>query len=259
LKLSFGLRLAEPGATCWVASPRVDVVTLEGKRIGILQYCFHLEPVPSNEARRRVSSSLPNQALTAVEARQNALSLKNRRDEYSWRQTRLEGVRLITDKKSYPSGETVTANLGFRVLGGLREAFHPDVWTLAWEDFDKILRLTMKVSLGVHRGPFNRRLAEIKKEVRKASFYWSRDPDLPYRIWAMVIPEDGGPPKIPRSVEDAKSKMLDVEKTFRFPASRLGKGRHRLVGDAYVSWGRRSFIEKGTASSRSRPVVIEVD
>jgi hypothetical protein len=187
------------------------------------------------------------------------LPLKNRRGEYSWRQTRLEGVKLITDKKSYSLADTVTADLEFQVVGGLREAFYPDVWTVAWEDFDKILRLTIRMSLGVRRGLLTRRLAEIKKGVRKASFYWSRDADLPYRIWAMVVPEDGGAPKIPRSVEDAKAKMFNVEKTFKFPASALGKGKHRLVGSAHASWGRRSFIEKGSVSSRSKPLVIEVE
>ena len=187
------------------------------------------------------------------------MPVKNRRDEYSWGQTRLDGVRLITDKKSYSSDETVTANLGFRIVGGLRNAFHPDVWTVAWEDFDKIVRLTMKTSIGIQRGLLNRRLCDSKKEVRKASFYWSRDPDLPYRIWAMVVPEDGGPPLVPRSVEDAKSKMLDVEKSFRIPASALGGGKQRLVGSAHASWGRRSFIEKGSASSMSKPLVVEVE
>jgi len=95
--------------------------------------------------------------------------------------------------------------------------------------------------------------------VRRASFYWSRDPDLPYRIWAMIVPEDGGPPKIPRSVEDAKSKMLDVEKGFRFPASSLGPGTHRLVAEVGGRWGRRSFIEKGEVSSKSRPLAISVE
>jgi hypothetical protein len=187
------------------------------------------------------------------------LPLKNRRDEYSWRQTRLEGVSLIADKKSYSRSDTMAVNFEFRVVGGLREAFHPDVWTMAWEDSDKILGLTMGMSLRVRRGLFTRRLAEIKKEVRKASFYWSRDPDLSYRIWVMIVPEDGGPPKIPQSVEDAKAKMFDVEKMFSLPTSALGKGRHRLVGNAYASWGRRSFIEKGSASTMSKPLVVEVE
>ncbi|MGD0396530.1 MAG: hypothetical protein ABSB26_06430 [Nitrososphaerales archaeon] len=187
------------------------------------------------------------------------MPLKNRRGEYSWRQTRLDGVKLITDKKSYSPSDTVTANLEFRVVGGLREAFQPDVWTVAWEDFDKVVRLTMRMSLGVQRGLLTRKLVEIRKEVRKASFFWSRDPDLPYRIWVMVVPEDGGPPKMPRNVEEAKSKMFDVEKTLRFSASALGKGKHRLVGSVDASWGRKSFIEKGSASSKSKPLVIEVE
>ncbi len=186
------------------------------------------------------------------------MSLKNRRDEYSWPATRIAGIQLMTDRKAYGVGDTITANLEFRIVGGLREAFHPDVWTVSWEDFDKILRLTFAMSLGVGRGPLVRALAGTKKSVRKASFYWSRDPDLPYRIWAMVVPEDGGPPEIPTNVEDAKSKMLDFTKTYGIPASALGVGRHRLVGEVHAKWGRHSFIEKGSVSSKSRPLVIEV-
>ena len=186
------------------------------------------------------------------------MPLKNRRDEYSWGKTTIDDVQVTTDKKDYAASEPIKANVGFRVVGGLREAFHPDVWTVAWEDFDKILRLTMKVSLGAKRGPLGKKIGDSKKQVRKASFYWSRDPDLPYRIWAMIVPEDGGPPKIPRNVEDAKSKMFDVEKTYSVPASTLGNGTHKLVGMAYAKWGRRSFIEKGTVSMKSKPTVVQV-
>ncbi len=186
------------------------------------------------------------------------MPLKDRRGEYSWPETRIPRVDIATDRRSYASGETVTVSLTFRVTGGLREAFHPDVWTVAWEDFDKILRLTTRESIAVRRGPLARRVAESKKSVRRASFYWSRDPDLPYRIWAMIMPESGGPPLIPHSVEDAKSKMLDVERSFQFPASSVGRGKHSLVGKVAARWGRRSFIEKGAVSKDSKPVVIEI-
>ena len=186
------------------------------------------------------------------------MSLKDRRGEYSWPKTRIAGVELMADKKSYTMGDTVKVSLAFRIVGGLREAFHPDVWTVSWEDFDKILRLTIRMSVGARRGVITSRLAEVKKEVRKASFYWSRDPDLPYRIWAMVIPEDGGPPIIPTSVENAQKEMLDVLKTFEVSASRLGPGRHTLVGEVAAKWGRRSFIEKGEVAAKSRPLVVSV-
>lgn len=185
--------------------------------------------------------------------------MKNRRTEYVWPATRISEIRLFTDKKSYSLPDTIHAEVGFRITGGLREAFHPDIWTVAWEDFDKILRLTLRVTMAVQGTIGSRTLAETKKEVRKASFYWSRDPDLPYRIWAMIVPEDGGPPNIPRSVEDAKAKMLDIEKEFQIQAAKLGPGTHRLVARARAMWERRSFIDKGDLASRSKPLVIRIE
>ena len=167
-------------------------------------------------------------------------------------------VQLQADKRSYAASDVILAKVRFKIVGGLREAFHPDVWTLAWEDFDKILRLTLLVSISSRGGLRSKKLAETKKEVRRASFYWSRDPDLPYRIWAMIVPEDGGAPKIPRNVEDAKSKMLDIDKEFTIPASSLGIGKHKIIADVRGKWGRRSFIEKGEVNSRSKPLVIQV-
>lgn len=186
------------------------------------------------------------------------MPLKNRREEYSWPKSRIGSTSLATDRKSYSPSDTAIVRVAFRIVGGIREAFHPDVWTVAWEDFDKILRLTMKISVDQGRTLGKRRIIDGKREVRKASFYWSRDPDLPYRIWAMIVPEDGGPPMIPRNVEDAKSLMLDVEKEFRLPAASLGVGSHKLVANVAARWGRRSFIEKGEVSSRSKALVIRV-
>ena len=185
--------------------------------------------------------------------------MKDRRGDYSWPETKLSQIHLVADKRSYLTSETIRISASFRITGGLREAFHPDVWTVAWEDFDKIIRLTLKIVLRTQGVLRSKRLGGSKKQVRKASFYWSRDPDLPYRIWAMIIPEDGGPPQIPRSVEDAKSKMLDVEKEFQFPASVFGAGSHKLVVVVNAKWGRRSFIEKGEVASKSRPLVVQIE
>ena len=187
------------------------------------------------------------------------MPLKDRRRDYSWPETKLSQFRLVADKRSYSISETIRVSASFKITGGLREAFHPDVWTVAWEDFDKILRLTLKTSLKTQGVVRAKKLRYMGKQVRRASFYWSRDPDLPYRIWAMIVPEDGGPPQIPRSVEDAKSKMLDVEKEFQIPASALGAGSHKLVADANAKWGRRSFIEKGEVFFRSKPLVVQIE
>ena len=168
--------------------------------------------------------------------------------------------QLIPEKKLYDRDESVIVNLGFRVVGGLRESFIPDVWTVAWEENDKLIRLTMNASLSLLRGRvLSRRIATIGKTVRKAKFYWSRDPDLPYRIWSAIIHEDGSAPIIPTSVEDAKAKFLDITKQLEIPARALGRGKHAMVGSAKVSWGRRIYIEKGTVSGRSKRIEIVIE
>jgi len=185
------------------------------------------------------------------------MSLMNRRGEYSWGSTALTELRLIPESREYKLDEAVRINLGFRVMGGLRESFIPDVWTVAWEDNDKMVRIKMESSLR-RTGLGGAALATTGKEVRRAKFYWSRDPDLPYRIWTAIIHEDGSAPIIPESVEDAKSKFLDVVKLFELPASVLGRGRHRVVGSVQVGWGRRSYLEKGSVSGKTPPIELRV-
>lgn len=185
------------------------------------------------------------------------MSLMNRRHEYSWGPTSLVDLKLISESKEYEQDETVRVRLGYRIVGGLRESFIPDVWTIAWEDNDKLARLVMTSSIRT-AGPVGKQLATTGKEVRRGKFYWSRDPDLPYRIWASIIHEDGRAPIIPASVEDAKSQYLDVVKLFEFPASILGKGEAKLVGKANISWGRRSYLEKGSVSGKTPVVRVTV-
>jgi hypothetical protein len=188
------------------------------------------------------------------------MPLKDRRQEFSWPDSAITDVQLIPERREYKRAEAVALNFGFRVVGGVREAFHPDVWTVAWEDFDKIQRLTMRSSVGELRaGILSKNLVEVKKEVRRASFYWSRDPDLPYRIWVMVMHEDRSAPKIPLNVEDAKSKMFDIVKHFEIPASTLGSGTHKLFASARVEWGRHSYIEKGQLGAKSKEVSVKVE
>ncbi|MDA4136323.1 MAG: hypothetical protein OK449_04900 [Thaumarchaeota archaeon] len=185
------------------------------------------------------------------------MSLMNRRSEYSWGPTSLSDLKLIPESREYKLDESVKIHLGFRIIGGLRESFIPDVWTVAWEDNDKLARLVMTASLR-KAGSLGKVLATTGKEVRRGKFYWSRDPDLPYRIWAAIIHEDGSAPIIPSSVEDAKSKYLDVEKTFEIPASTLGRGASKLSASVDISWGRRSYLEKGRASGKTGTTQIKI-
>lgn len=178
----------------------------------------------------------------------------DRRGDYSWPKTAIADVSIILDKSAVSLAEDVGVTVGYRVVGGLRESLTPNVWTMSWEDNDKLVRLMMDCSISS-----GKKVASTGREVRRARFYWSRDPDLPYRIWTAIVHEDGGAPIIPLSVEDARSKFLDVVKRFELPAKSLGRGRHKLVASIDVAWGRRTYIEKGKASAKSKPVEVRVE
>lgn len=182
------------------------------------------------------------------------MSLMDRRADYSWPKTSLTDVSIILDKGTVALNEDVGVTVGFRVVGGLRESYTPNVWTMAWEDNDKLVRLMMETTISS-----GKKLASTGKEVRRARFYWSRDPDLPYRIWSAIVHEDGGAPQIPTSVEDARMRFLDVVKRFDIPAKALGKGTHKLTATVDVAWGRRTYLEKGKASAKSKPVAVKVE
>jgi len=182
------------------------------------------------------------------------MSLMDRRGEHTWPKTALADVSLVLDKGVVSLEDNVGLTVGFRVVGGLRESFTPNVWTMSWEDNDKLVRLMMESTVSA-----GKRLATTGKEVRRARFYWSRDPDLPYRVWAAIVHEDGGAPIIPVSVEDARSKLFDVVKRFDVPAKSLGKGTRRLVASVSVAWGRRTYIEKGKTSGKSKAVEVKIE
>jgi len=182
------------------------------------------------------------------------MSLMDRRGDYSWPKTALADVSVILDKSAVSFDEAIGVTVGFRVIGGLRESFTPNVWTMSWEDNDKLVRLMMDISVSS-----GKKLASTGREVRRARFYWSRDPDLPYRIWAAIVHEDGGAPIIPLSVEDARTKLLDVTKRFDIPAKTLGRGTRKLTASVDVAWGRRTYIEKGKISGKSRPVEVKIE
>ena len=48
-------------------------------------------------------------------------------------------------------------------------------------------------------------------------------------------------------------------KLFEIPASALGRGTHRMVGSVAISWGRRSYLEKGSLSGKTPPVEVKIE
>ena len=101
---------------------------------------------------------------------------------------------------------------------------------------------------------------EVKRDkfVRRAVFFWTRNPELPYRVWATVATEFETI-LYPKTEEEAQGMLFDVTRSYEIPAKSLGSGRHSLEAKVRVKWGKHIFTERGDVSSRSPSHKVSVD
>lgn len=144
--------------------------------------------------------------------------------------------------------------LSFSLLGGLREAFGPEAWELAYSMND--MMLTLRYSIEVRRRGLagGRRVLGPLSLRREARLYWSRDPTREERVWALIVDEEERT-YLPSSPEEARQLMFDFEHELR---PRLPKGRSEVWAEVEISWGRHVYAERGTRRGRSPPVPVEV-
>ena len=173
----------------------------------------------------------------------------------------ISGIKLVPSASRIKMNEPLTLDLQFKVDGRIREAFNQQSWTDAYNKHDNVFR--MKYVIKVQTGSVKKRdVVEPIKFVRKASFYWSRNPKLPppppsKKIWAMIVIDDR--PNLPDSVEQAKSLIFDVRRPIELIGSSIGKGKHKLVAHVSASWGRHLFTESTEVDAKSNEVEITCD
>lgn len=173
----------------------------------------------------------------------------------------ISGTKLVPSASRINMNEPVTLDLQFKVDGRIREVFNQRTWTDAYNKHDNVFRV--KYVIKVQTGSVKKRdVVEPVKFVRKASFYWSRNPKLPppppnKKIWAMIVVDDR--PNLPDSVEQAKSLTFDVRRPIELIGSSIGKGKHKLVAHVSASWGRHLFTESMEVDAKSNEVEINCD
>lgn len=172
--------------------------------------------------------------------------------------TRISNLQLKVSKPEIRVDEPVTLTFGYQVQGPLRETFTQDTWEQAYEAHDNYWRVSYRVELLSRvAGVFRRRLMAPIQIVRRATLYWSRNPDLPYRIWAMIINEDRVP-SLPKSEQEAQTAFFDVTKSVDLLGSDLGRGTHALALRVHAKWGKHIVIKPGGCVAQSRPTRLRV-
>lgn len=167
-------------------------------------------------------------------------------------------LKLVPSASRVKMGEPLTLEVQFGIDGRIREMLNQKTWTEAYNKHDNLFMI--KYTIGVQtKSARKREVVKPVSFVRKASFYWSRNPKLPppppnKKIWAMIVVDDS--PVLPESEIQARSLIFDVRRSFELMGSAVGKGRHKLFAYARASWGRHLYTEPAKVEARSN--IIEV-
>ena len=176
-------------------------------------------------------------------------------------ETTISEIKLEKSKEEFSLDDNITVNAQFSVMGNLRESFTEKNWTQAYERNDN----TFKLKYGIKLLKSGLRKHEVGKTVdtyRKASIFWTRNPKLvnpmkEKRIWVQVA--KNFEPFIKLTEEEVRQELFDFNESFKFNASELGKGKHKISAEAFVSWQTHDFVEKGDSKSQSEEIEISIN
>ncbi len=171
----------------------------------------------------------------------------------------IENPTISVSPENAKLDDNLAFTIGFKLNGGIRRNFVRRLWEAAYDEHDLGLRMAYRVELYKQRSKIILS-TELKREkfVRRGVFFWTRNPELPYRVWATVATEFETI-LYPKTEEEAQNMLFDVTRSFELPASTLGKGTHTLDAKIHAKWGKHIFTERGEASAKTPSLKIRIE
>jgi hypothetical protein len=156
-------------------------------------------------------------------------------------------ISELTD--SGASNKQTAFEIKFRIDGKIRDAFDQKNWEQSYNKHDNIFRLTIILELrAIRKTIFSRKL------VRKAAFFWTRNPKIQHRIWVQIVKDDM--PFYPLSVDEAKSLLFDFDKVIELDDDALNTKANKINVRILVSWSRHNFTEQAEISGQSETIEL---
>src|SRR3989442_13533298 len=169
---------------------------------------------------------------------------------------RIEDNAILCSPQKAKLDDNLAITVNFKLNGGIRRNFTRDLWEKAYDEHDAGLLMIFWVELLRNR-PLLSKPIKTDKFKRRAIFFWTRNPELPYRVW-MTVATEFEPILYPKTEEEAREMMFNVTRSFELPASSLGKGNHSLGANVSAKWGKHVCTERGEASGKSPPLKIQI-
>ena len=101
------------------------------------------------------------------------------------------------------------------------------------------------------------KLLNLKKLVRKAILFWTRNPKIQHRIWITIVKDDN--PFYPLEEEEAKNLLFDFQKEIEIESNKLKIGKNKISIKITTSWGTHEYIEKNEITKETNIEEIEID
>jgi hypothetical protein len=163
----------------------------------------------------------------------------------------LENIVLSNITSKTNPTELISFNLGLKINGKIRELFKQSLWEKAYNKFDNTFRITINVDL-----KSKNKVIYSVKFVRKAVFFWTRNPKIQHRIWIFIVKDDT--PFYPESEEEAKSLLFDIDKILELKLSSITDNVSTLYANVIVSWGKHNFTEPTKLVGKSNDEKIQI-
>src|SRR2546426_381133 len=101
---------------------------------------------------------------------------------------RIEDTAILCSPQKAKLDDNLAITVNFRLNGGIRRNFTRDLWEKAYDEHDAGLLMIFWVELLRNR-PLLSKPIKTDKFKRRAIFFWTRNPELPYRVWMTVATE----------------------------------------------------------------------
>ena len=167
-------------------------------------------------------------------------------------ESRISALTLRGAQEGPMNEKLSTLTLRFSVDGFIRQVLTQKNWEKAYNKHDNSLRLTIKLDI-----KNNGKIIESKKLIRKAIFFWTRNPKIDHRIWIMIVKDDI--PFYPLEEEEARQLLFDFTKDIEIKPEVLRKGKNDITVLVELSWGKHEFIEKNSLKKESNSQQIVMD
>jgi hypothetical protein len=176
-------------------------------------------------------------------------------DSGGW--ARIEQVTLKCSPQKAKIDDNLAFTVGFHVDGMVRRNFHQKFWEAAYDQHDGGLRMAFKTELRKSGVRLLAKPLSEQKFVRRAVFFWTRNPEIPHRVW-MTVATEFETILYPKTEDEAREMMFNVTRSFELPASALGSGNHNLETSVRAKWGKHVFTERGEVSGKSPSLKIQI-